>query len=139
MLDVVVIGAGLSGLQAALGLQAEGLSILVVEARSRVGGKSWSVPLASGRGCVELGGAWINDTNQHRMFSYAQRFGLELVKQNVDGDCVMDGIGGALHRFPYGESPRVSVYLTSVLNATQHHHSNRPSKTNLESSSPRQR
>ena len=106
--DIIVIGAGLSGLQAALDLHRQGLSVLVLESRDRVGGKTCSVPLASGRGCVELGAAWINDTNQHRMFSYSQKFGLELVKQNVDGDAIMDDLDHVVHRAPYGQTPKVS-------------------------------
>lgn len=105
--DVIVIGAGLSGLQAALTAHSAGLSVLVLEARDRVGGKTWSVPLASGRGCVELGAAWINDTNQRRMWAYAQKFGLEMQKQNVEGDGVMEDIDGSVSRFPYGQTPKV--------------------------------
>ena len=69
MFDVLVIGAGLSGLQAAYTAQQSGLSTVVIEARNRVGGKIWSVPLASGRGYAELGGAWINDTLQPRVWA----------------------------------------------------------------------
>ena len=54
MLDAIVIGAGLAGLQAARSLQEAGLTVAVVEARDRVGGKVWSVPLASGRGVVSI-------------------------------------------------------------------------------------
>ena len=62
--DVVVVGAGLSGLKAACDMQRVGLSFLVVEARDRVGGKTWTVdPLGDGK-CVDLGAAWINDSNQ---------------------------------------------------------------------------
>ena len=89
MFDVVVVGAGLSGLQAAYSAQQAGLSTVVVEARDRVGGKTWSVPLASGRGCADLGAAWINDTTQPRVWSYAGKFGLKVVKQRLEGRAVM--------------------------------------------------
>lgn len=107
MYDVIVIGAGLSGLQVATTTHKAGKSVLVLEARDRVGGKTWSVPLASGRGCVDFGAAWINDTNQKRMWAYTRQFGLEMVKQRVDGDCVMLEQGGKKHKFPFGKSPNV--------------------------------
>ncbi|GME57762.1 Flavin-containing amine oxidase [Neofusicoccum parvum] len=34
--------------------------------------------LRYGHGYVELGAAWINETNQHRMYGHAKKFGLEL-------------------------------------------------------------
>ena len=107
MLDVLVVGAGLSGLQAALTAHKAGHSVLVLEARDRVGGKSWSVPLASGRGSVEFGAAWINDTNQRRMFQYTKDFGLEMIQQRAEGDCVMLEEGGKTHNFPFGKTPNV--------------------------------
>ncbi|KAL6362896.1 hypothetical protein LRP88_02296 [Fusarium phalaenopsidis] len=76
MFDVVVVGAGFSGLQAALSAQKAGLSVAVVEARDRVGGKSWTVPLANGKGNADLGAAWVNDQLQPRIWSYIERFGL---------------------------------------------------------------
>ena len=42
--DVVVIGAGLSGLRAALNIQAAGFSCSVVEATDRVGGETLTLP-----------------------------------------------------------------------------------------------
>lgn len=108
MFDLVVIGAGLSGLQAAYKAQQVGLSTVVIEARDRVGGKIWSVPLASGRGCVELGGAWINDTLQPRVWSYAQRFGLKVVRQRLEGKAVMQDSDGSRREFPFGIIPDVS-------------------------------
>ena len=51
MFDVVVIGAGLSGLQAAYSAQKAGLSVVVVEARDRVGaGFFYVLRLRSGTG-----------------------------------------------------------------------------------------
>jgi hypothetical protein len=60
---VVVIGAGLSGLEAARNIHKSGLSVLVLEAKDRIGGKIRSVS-NDGNGFVEHGAAWINDTNQ---------------------------------------------------------------------------
>ena len=42
--EAVSIGAGLSGLQAARSLHDAGVTTVVLEARSRIGGKTWSIP-----------------------------------------------------------------------------------------------
>lgn len=99
--DVVVVGAGLSGLQAAVDLQKAGLTVKVLEARDRVGGKTWSQP-AQGSVC-DVGAAWINDTNQSRMIALAQRFGLETVQQNTQGSIVCDAGIGSHKTHPYGK------------------------------------
>ncbi|KAF5967300.1 flavin-containing protein [Fusarium coicis] len=63
--DVIVIGAGLSGFQAAVGLDKAGLSYVVLEANDRVGGKTLSVPASpKSDGLTDLGAAWINDSYQ---------------------------------------------------------------------------
>lgn len=97
-----------SGLQAALDIQEAGLSCIVLEARNRVGGKTWSVPLANGKGTVDIGAAWINDTNQSHVYALTKRFGIELVQQNTDGDCIFHDADGSTHAFPYGTSPKVT-------------------------------
>lgn len=110
MFDVVVVGAGLSGLQAAYSAQKEGLSVAVLEARDRVGGKVWSVPLASKRGTADLGAAWINDSLQPRIWSYVQKFGLQVVKQRLEGKAVMQTEDGDRIVFPFGITPDVSPF-----------------------------
>ena len=55
MTDVVVLGAGLAGLSAARDLVRGGADVLVLEARSRVGGRVEAMTLPDGR-IVQLGG-----------------------------------------------------------------------------------
>lgn len=61
--DVIVIGAGLAGLRAARDLAEVGRSVVVLEARERVGGRAYSARL-EGR-LVELGGSWF--TPEHEL------------------------------------------------------------------------
>ncbi|WP_375593430.1 NAD(P)/FAD-dependent oxidoreductase [Algihabitans albus] len=58
--DVIVVGAGLSGLYAATKLDRQGLSVRVLEARERIGGRVHSATLANGI-VVDLGAQWISD------------------------------------------------------------------------------
>lgn len=56
--EVVIVGAGLSGLAAAATLQRHGRDVCVLEARERIGGRVWSLPIA--RGAIDLGGQWFS-------------------------------------------------------------------------------
>lgn len=107
--DVVIIGAGLAGLTAAKCIVDAGYSCRVLEARDRVGGRTWSQKQPSG-GMIDVGAAWINDTNQSCMIELARRFNLELIVQNTAGDVILQH-NDSLKRFPYGDTPDVSEYM----------------------------
>ncbi|KAK3332800.1 putative amine oxidase [Cercophora scortea] len=102
MVDVIVVGAGLSGLQAAADIHRAGYSVLVLEAMDRVGGKTLSVKPAPGDGVVDLGAAWINDTSQSRIFGLAKRFGLELIEQRRIGLCLRQKKNGRVDAYCSG-------------------------------------
>lgn len=62
MADVIVVGAGLSGLCTARELVRQGRNVLVLEARDRVGGRMVRTAVAGG-GWFDLGGQWIGPTH----------------------------------------------------------------------------
>ena len=74
--DVLVIGAGLAGLHAALTLEAVGLRVLVLEAQQRVGGRIHSMRQLGGT--AEAGGTYIG-AGYARVIGAAERYGVELM------------------------------------------------------------
>ncbi|KAJ5160464.1 uncharacterized protein N7482_007468 [Penicillium canariense] len=92
--DVVVVGGGFSGMAAASRCHDAGLSTVVLEAKSRIGGRSRSHHLDSGSGVVEMGATWINKTTQPEVYALTRRFGLETAEQYTEGDEVFQGVDG---------------------------------------------
>lgn len=114
VVDVAVVGAGISGLRAAGLLQRAGISTVVLEARSRVGGKIFTTDREPGTSIrQEYGAAWINDTTQDRIWALAKEFGLTPVISNSEGKVVAQDFGGDCIEFNYGETPVVSECLVN--------------------------
>jgi monoamine oxidase len=84
--DVVVVGAGLAGLAAARELTQNRLEVVVLEARERVGGRTFDQPLSNGVR-VELGGQWIGPT-QDAVASLIDELGLETFPTYRSGDSI---------------------------------------------------
>ncbi len=72
--EVLVVGAGLAGLTAARELVAAGRSVLVLEARDRVGGRVVSRDIGGGK-VVEMGGQYAGPT-QDRLLALAADLGV---------------------------------------------------------------
>lgn len=80
-MDVIVVGAGFSGIQAAYDVHRAGLKVIVLEATHRVGGRSKTIKLASGPGYIELGATWINKATQPKIYGHVKRLGLTTFEQ----------------------------------------------------------
>lgn len=89
--DVIIVGAGLAGLTAALELHAAGREVVVLEARPRVGGRVCSVQTSAGN-VVDLGAQWIGP-GQQRMYELARRYQLPLAETHRAGKNLFE-LGG---------------------------------------------
>lgn len=94
--DVVVIGAGAAGLTAANDLRRAGLSVAVLEARDRVGGRLWTDTIEGAM--LEIGGQWISPDQQALIDTVAE-LGLSTFSRYREGDSVYVGPDGAVTRF----------------------------------------
>jgi monoamine oxidase len=100
--DVVVVGAGLSGLRAASEIAASGREVLVVEARERVGGRLLNGTL--GEATVDLGGQWVG-SDHRRVRSLAEELGVPVFPQFGAGRNLLD-VAGRRRRYR-GTIPRL--------------------------------
>jgi monoamine oxidase len=101
--DVIVVGAGISGLRTAQLLRRQGISVVVLEARSRVGGRIYTTQVAGT--AFDLGGQWVGP-QQLRLLKLASEFGIQTYPQYHQGTKLLSW-QGKLRRFR-GEIPWLS-------------------------------
>lgn len=84
---MVVVGAGFAGLAAAARLRQARASVVVLEARDRVGGRVWSREV--GRARLDLGGQWLGHGHL-RLAALAERLGVATFATHCAGDKLLD-------------------------------------------------
>ena len=77
--DVAIIGAGAAGLGAAHGLANSGLSVIVLEARSRVGGRGHTI-MASPEITFDLGCGWLHSADRNSFVGIAEQLNFAVNK-----------------------------------------------------------
>ncbi|MGW5109581.1 flavin monoamine oxidase family protein [Nocardia sp. NPDC004123] len=110
--DYCVIGGGFAGLTAALRLKQAERSVAVLEARDRLGGRTFTEVRADG--CwIDRGGAWIGP-GQDRIQALMNEFGVRSYRQYTDGEAMMV-VDGKQYRYsgtiPWSMSPWASMNL----------------------------
>lgn len=79
--EVIIIGAGVAGLTAARDLSIDGYDVLVLEARSRIGGRIWTshelgLP-------TDLGASWIHGFEDNPIARLARRHQIEILRTDI--------------------------------------------------------
>jgi monoamine oxidase len=75
--DVAIIGAGAAGLGAARTLENSGLSVIVLEARDRVGGRAHTI-MAAPDITFDLGCGWLHSADKNSFVKIAERLNFEI-------------------------------------------------------------
>ena len=113
--DVVIIGAGASGLTAATELKKAGLTVAVLEARDRVGGRLWTDDIDGAM--LEIGGQWVSP-DQDALKSTLADLGLETYPRYREGENIYLNSNGELSRFEgeiFPVPPRTEAEIVTLI------------------------
>ncbi|WP_168583625.1 flavin monoamine oxidase family protein [Gephyromycinifex aptenodytis] len=100
--DTVIVGAGACGLSAANRLREAGRSVVVLEARDRVGGRTWTSHIDGAM--LEIGGQWVSP-DQTELLQLIDELGLSTFTRYREGESVYIDPNGTATRFSGEDFP----------------------------------
>ncbi|SNR15504.1 flavin monoamine oxidase family protein [Tenacibaculum jejuense] len=87
--NIVILGAGLSGLTTAYLLQKEGFSVKILEANTRLGGRIYTKKTNNAN--IELGATWLWKYNT-ALIQLCKELDIQLFEQKMDGDALFEAM-----------------------------------------------
>jgi pseudooxynicotine dehydrogenase len=102
--DVVIVGGGFAGVTAAREAALRGRSVLLLEGRDRIGGRTWTAPWEGT--AIEYGGGWVH-WHQPHTWSEISRAGLS-VELSDDADVAAWYVGGERRAGSPGERDAIA-------------------------------
>jgi monoamine oxidase len=111
--SVIVVGAGMAGLAAASQLADEGLDVVVLEARDRLGGRTHTIELTGVT--LDAGAAWVQQFPRNPLGRLAESLGLQLVPTHFDRALAAASDG------PVGDTPHVRAAFAALEAAIDRH------------------
>lgn len=87
--NVIIIGAGISGLAAAYKLKQNGMNVTLIEARNRIGGRVFSYKFNDTNVTCELGAEWVGESHS-RLIELCKEFHLDLEDHRFDTHLILD-------------------------------------------------
>jgi monoamine oxidase len=101
---VIIIGAGFAGLAAAYELHKRKISYVILESRSRIGGRVFSHKIDDVENLtIELGGEWVGDSHE-RMHALVKEFGLELGINRMKSHLIYKGKHSPVGQWGYSDA-----------------------------------
>ena len=101
--DVIVIGAGMSGIAAADKLDSEGFDVLILEARDRIGGRTWTMYWDTAGIPIDMGAGWIHGTTNNPLTKIAEDHGIELLETDLNSGVLLGPDGEWIDDDKYNE------------------------------------
>jgi len=118
--DIVIIGGGVTGLTLQYLLRKEGIHAIILEARSRLGGRIYT-PQPDNAPPIEMGATWL-DAQHTYLNSLLQELSLDVFPQKLGKTAIYEPISTSPHQLvtlPHQEIPsyRIKGGTSSLINA----------------------
>ncbi|MBV9164667.1 MAG: FAD-dependent oxidoreductase [Solirubrobacterales bacterium] len=97
--EAIVVGGGFGGMTAARDLHDAGHAVLVLEARDRLGGRTWYKPFRGSDKRIEFGGTWVAPRWQPHIRAEIERYSAELIESPVPAEFAWS-LGGEFSTAP---------------------------------------